>query len=61
MSKIVNLRQARKSRARDIARKQGDENAARFGRGKLQRVSEDQEAARAQAHLDAHRVETTDD
>ncbi|TCO70609.1 DUF4169 family protein [Rhodovulum euryhalinum] len=52
---IVNLRAARKARERAEKRAKGDENAARFGRTKEQRTREEADAARARAHLDAHR------
>ncbi|KRW96683.1 DUF4169 family protein [Paracoccus sp. MKU1] len=55
--KVVNLRAARKSAARDAARKQGDENAAKFGRNKSQKLAEKDAAARAARHLDQHRRE----
>ncbi|MDF3605395.1 DUF4169 family protein [Paracoccus sp. DMF-8] len=60
MSNVINLRQARKSAARNSARRQGDENAAKFGRSKAQRQAEDQAVARARAHLDAHQVDGGD-
>ncbi|MFJ1291931.1 DUF4169 family protein [Paracoccus yeei] len=52
--KVINLRAARKSAARDAARRQGDQNAAKFGRSKAQRQAEDDAAARAARHLDQH-------
>lgn len=55
--KIINLRAARKSAARDAARRTGDENAAKFGRSKAQRLAEDEAQARATRHLDQHRRE----
>lgn len=57
MTKIINLRQARKSAARDAARRQGDQNAAKFGRDKQQRQAEAQDQARAARHLDQHRLD----
>ncbi|WP_347266216.1 DUF4169 family protein [Paracoccus sp. (in: a-proteobacteria)] len=59
--KIINLRAARKSAARDSARKQGDQNAAKFGRSKAEKLAETDAAARAARHLDQHRRETGDD
>ncbi|KGJ12432.1 DUF4169 family protein (plasmid) [Paracoccus versutus] len=53
--RVVNLRAARKSAARDSARRQGDENAAKFGRSKVQKLAEQDAAARAARHLDQHR------
>ncbi|MTH64512.1 DUF4169 family protein [Paracoccus shanxieyensis] len=55
MTKIINLRLARKTAARDAARKQGDENAARFGRTKQQKQVEKDDRDRAARHLDGHR------
>ncbi len=55
-SKVVNLRAARKSAARDAARRQGDENAAKFGRSKAQRLAEEDATMRAARHLDQHRL-----
>lgn len=60
MSKVVNLRQARKSRTRDQARRQGDANAAKFGRSKAEASRDKAEAARAEQSLDAHRIESDD-
>lgn len=53
----MNLRAARKTAARDAARKQGDANAAKFGRSKGQKLAEKDAAARAARHLDQHRRE----
>lgn len=55
MTEIINLRQARKQRARDDARAKGDANAAKFGRSKAQKSAEDTAATRAALHLDQHR------
>ncbi|WP_155096003.1 DUF4169 family protein [Paracoccus aestuariivivens] len=59
--KIINLRAARKSAARDAARKQGDENAAKFGRTKAQREVEDADRSRVSHILDRHKREDGDD
>lgn len=56
-SNVVNLRVVRKSAARDAARKQGDENAAKFGRSKAAKLAEAADKARAARHLDQHRHE----
>ncbi|HWL57503.1 MAG TPA: DUF4169 family protein [Paracoccus sp. (in: a-proteobacteria)] len=58
--KIINLRAARKSAARDAARRQGDENAAKFGRSKAQKQVEETDRDRAARHLDQHRREDGD-
>ena len=57
MSKIVNLARARKDRARDAKRKQGDENAARFGRTRAEKTREAALAEKAARDLDGHRKE----
>lgn len=62
MVEIINLRAARKAAARDAARKQGDANAAKFGRSKAERQAEAAENQQYQRHLDNHRRdEPTDD
>ena len=55
MGKVVNLRQARKAAARAAARRQGDENAARFGRSRAEAEAEEAARLRAARHLDLHR------
>lgn len=57
MAKLINLRQARKTCARNEHRAQGAENAARFGRSKAERRAEAEEATRLARHLDQHRLE----
>ncbi|MEM6438752.1 MAG: DUF4169 family protein [Pseudomonadota bacterium] len=52
MAEIINLRQARKRRARDGKRAKGDANAAKHGRGKAER-----QASEAQAELEARRLD----
>lgn len=60
MTKIINLRQARKSAARAGARRQGDQNAVKFGRDKAQKQTETADRARAARHLDQHRRDDGD-
>jgi len=55
---VVNLRQARKAKARAGKRAKGDENAAKFGRTKDQRAREEADATRAREALDGHKRET---
>lgn len=55
MTKIINLRQARKQRDRGAKRAAGNENAARSGEAKPQRDARKAEADRATRALDAHR------
>jgi hypothetical protein len=60
MSDIVNLRQARKARDRAEEKRRADENAARHGRTKAERLREAAEAERARRTLEAHRFEDED-
>ena len=55
--KLVNLNRARKDRARETARRQAEENAARFGRSKADRAAETAKAEKARRDLDGHEVE----
>lgn len=55
MSKIINLRTARKQKARATERATGDVQAARFGRSKSEKHRDQQERAKAKAHLDGHK------
>ncbi|MFT4015010.1 MAG: DUF4169 family protein [Paracoccus sp. (in: a-proteobacteria)] len=59
-TRVVNLRAARKSAARDAARRQGDANAAKFGRSKAEKLAEEAARARAARHLDQHRRDDGD-
>lgn len=61
MSKIVNLRQVRKSRARDEKRAKAQEAAARHGRSKSERSSQTARTEKSDAHLDGHRLEEEDE
>lgn len=60
MAEIVNLRQARKGKARAEARAQADANAAKFGRTKAQKAVEAAEAARARTELDGKKRDGKD-
>jgi ribonuclease T1 len=55
MGDVINLRLARKARARAEAAKQAAENRARHGRTKAERARDAAEAVRAERHLDQHR------
>nr|WP_273501776.1 DUF4169 family protein [Paracoccus sphaerophysae] len=57
MAEITNLTRFRKARARAAKRRQGDENAALFGRTKAQKTAEDADRTRAARTLDQHRRE----
>ncbi|PRY94994.1 uncharacterized protein DUF4169 [Hasllibacter halocynthiae] len=55
--KPMNLNRARKARARAEAKRQADENAARFGRTKAEREGDRREAERARRDLDGAKRE----
>ena len=57
MSKPINLRAARKARARDAKRAQGDANAAKFGLSKAEKSRRDKDKAARNAWLDSHKLE----
>jgi hypothetical protein len=57
MAEIVNLRQARKVRARQSAEAQAAENRARFGRSKAARAAQEAEAERQARLLAGSRLE----
>ena len=57
MGKVINLRQARKTKARDGKRAAADTNAARHGLTKTERDAMEDEKTRAKRLLDGHEVE----
>jgi hypothetical protein len=57
MAEVVNLRAARKAKARQTARAIADENAAKFGRPKAARKIETARAEKATRDLDGHKRE----
>lgn len=57
MAEIINLRRARKGKARDEASAKAAENRARFGKTKAEREKEALEAKRAVKTLDGHKRE----
>lgn len=59
MAEIINLRAVKKARSRAEARAQGDANAAKFGRSKIERALEQARADKANQNLDWHRRDTT--
>ena len=58
MAEIVNLRRARKTRARHAARAEADANAARHGEAGASRKVREAEAARVTRLHDGNRRET---
>lgn len=57
MAEIVNLRQAKKTRARDKAKAQADANAVKFGRSKAERSLDAARAEKDRAHLESHLID----
>lgn len=53
---IVNLRRARKAKARAESANEAAVNRARFGRSRLERVQAESAAVSANRHLDGHRL-----
>jgi hypothetical protein len=59
MAEIVNLRMARKAKARTEAERQAGENRVKFGRTKAEKAIGKAENSRATRALEAGRLETT--
>ena len=55
MAEVINLRSAKKQAVRKAARLQGDENAAKFGRTKVERAVEKARFEKATRDLDGHK------
>ena len=56
-AEVVNLRLARKRKAREDAAQQADRQRLKFGRTKAEKTRLDAEARSAARHLDGHRIE----
>lgn len=61
MADIVNLRQARKAKARDEKSKDGDAKRAAHGRTKSEKSLTKARAEKAARDLEAHKVEKPED
>lgn len=61
MSNVINLRQARKNRARADKSRMSDENRARFGRTKAQRQADAEEEQRRNNILNGARLDRQDE
>jgi len=57
MTKPVNLNQFRKKQSRLDQKQAADENAARFGRTKAERILESTRSAKAAKMLDQHQLD----
>lgn len=61
MGEIVNLRMVRKRRKREEDEIRADENRRRHGRTAIEKELEKREVETQQTHLDAHRLESSND
>lgn len=57
MGEVVNLRQARKAKARAEKEVVAEANRHKFGRTKSEKLKDAAEKARAEKHIDAHKLE----
>ena len=60
MAEIINLRRARKQKARVEAEKTAEQNRISFGRTKAERSLTEAERDKAARHVDGHRLERDD-
>lgn len=58
MADIVNLRRARKAKARDAAAAKADSNRIVHGRTKAEKAGQKGERARGEKHLDSRRLDS---
>lgn len=58
---LINLNRARKAKARRDAEAKAEENRAKFGRTKAEKLLEKSEAERAARRLDGHRRDDAPD
>lgn len=56
MAEIINLRQARKQKARAEAQKAAEQNRISFGRTKAERRLTEAERDKAARHIDGHKL-----
>ena len=60
MAEIINLRQARKQKARAEAEKTAAQNRISFGRTKAERKLTEAERDKAARHIDGHKLQRDD-
>lgn len=60
MGEVVNLRQARKAKARDAAAQTAQENRAKFGQTKAQKSRVSHEQSQAEKALDGHKRDASE-
>jgi len=56
---VINLRRARKNKTRDEAEKQAEQNRAKFGRGKVEKVLTKFESEKLKSSLDGKKRDDT--
>jgi hypothetical protein len=61
VAEIINLRQARKQKARVEAEKTAEQNRIAFGRTKAERKLTEAERDKAARHIDGHKLDRRDD
>jgi hypothetical protein len=61
VAEIINLRRARKAKAKEKARTTAAENRLKHGRSKAERVKSELQARQAHRLLDAHRRSSPED
>ncbi|WP_321447120.1 DUF4169 family protein [uncultured Cohaesibacter sp.] len=61
MGNVINLRQARKAKARTEKEKKAEANRARFGQTKAQKTKQRFETDKLERHLDGHKRKALDD
>jgi hypothetical protein len=61
VAEIINLRRARKAKAKEKARDAAAENRLKHGRSKAERVKSELQARQAHRLLDAHRRSSPED
>jgi hypothetical protein len=61
VAEIINLRRARKAKARDKAQATAAQNRSKHGRSKAERVKSELQARQAHRLLDAHRRSSPED
>ncbi|MEQ8600350.1 MAG: DUF4169 family protein [Devosia sp.] len=57
MAEIINLRTARKNKIRTEKAATAEQNRAKFGRTKTEKLKEATEKSRAEQHIDGHKRE----
>lgn len=60
-AEIVNLRRARKAKARSEREKTADQNRRLFGRTAAEKRKDDDERQRALTHIEGHRIDSGED